>query len=125
MKNFILFSFVVLIESCHHKNDPAPAPPSDSLSKLDTIYNPVDPLVAASVGFFLDDWQPKTFVAPTSTDVSATTTTATTDTINIDLNNVVTKIPKYIFGNNANQWMGQIVDQPSLMGYLKDLNPDV
>ena len=130
MKNFILFLFVV-ITSCQNKKDPAPAtPPTTPPSiELDTNYNPVDPAVAPSVGFFLDDWQTKTFVAPAGTPASVTATNSPTDTINIDLNNVIAKVPKYLFGNNVNSWMGQMVDgtnsNPKLMGYLSDLNPNV
>lgn len=128
LKKYFAFS-LFLLAACH-RSDPAPASQSTPpiSSKLDTIYNPVDPAVAASVGFFLDDWQPKTFVTPASTDVGAIAT-ATTDTINIDLNKVITKVSKYLFGNNVNSWMGQMVDgtnsNPKLMGYLSDLNPNV
>lgn len=116
---------VMMAGSCQTKNDLTPVTPTQPDSpKLDTLYNPVDPSVAPSIGFFLDDWQPKSFVVPASTDASATTATPT-DTINVDLNKVITKVPKYLFGNNANQWMGQIADQTSLMQYLTDLNPNV
>jgi len=135
MKNFILSLFVVITscQSCQHKSDPTPASPTAPTTPsqpmvLDTNYNPVDPAVAASVGFFLDDWTPKTFAAPTSTTASVAATKPT-DTINIDLNNVIAKVPKYLFGNNVNSWMGQIVDgtnsNPKLMGYLSDLHPNV
>ncbi len=121
----VQLSIIFMAASCQTKNDPAPVAPTQSnTSGLDTLYNPVDPSVPASIGFFLDDWQPKTFVAPASMDATATTSTPT-DTINVDLNKVITKVPKYLFGNNANQWMGQIADQTSLMQYLTDLNPNV
>jgi len=130
MKNFVLPLLFIVSASCQHKSDPAPVTPPSTPSpiELDTNYNPVDPAVAASVGFFLDDWQPKTFVAPTDAAATATTT-ALTDTINIDLNKVITKLSKYVFGNNVDSWMGQMVDgtkaNPKLMGYLSDLNPNV
>lgn len=120
-----LLSLVLVVSSCHVKNDPAPVTPTQpSGPKLDTLYNPVDPPIPASVGFFLDDWQPRQFIPPSSTSTSAIETTPT-DTINVDLNKVITKVPKYLFGNNANQWMGQMADQTSLMQYLTDLNPNV
>jgi hypothetical protein len=129
-------SIIIMAGSCQKKNEPTPTTlnqtnsnsSSNSNSKLDTIYNPVDPILSSSIGFFLDDWQPKTFVIPSSNDVSAANS-PTTDTINIDLNNVLTKVPKYLFGNNVNSWMGQMVDgtgsNPKLMGYLSDLSPNV
>jgi hypothetical protein len=122
---------ILLGTSCQHDPDPEPEPepvlpgPSKPTVVLDTIYRPVDPALAASIGFFLSDWQPKMFIPPASGDAGTAATGNPTDTINIDLNKVITKVPKYIFGNNANQWMGQIADQPALMGYLKDLNTNV
>jgi len=129
MKHFVpllfLAIFISLLASCQKKDvAPAPITSTGSSSKLDTIYSPVDPSVAASVGFFLDDWQPRQFVVPANT-LGTITTATPTDTINIDLNKVVAKIPKYVFGNNANQWMGPIITQSDLMGYLKDLNPNI
>lgn len=114
--------------SCKDEEDPKPTPEPEEPKPavvLDTLYRPVDTSIASSIGFFLDDWQPKVFSIPAATDEGATATGDPTDTINIDLNKVITKVPKHIFGNNANQWMGQIVDQPALMGYLKDLNTGV
>jgi hypothetical protein len=114
--------------SCKHDDDPEPTPePPDPTpeSTLDSLYRPVDPAVAPSIGFFLNAWQPRVFVIPASTDDGAITDADPTDTVNIDLNKVVTKVSRYMFGNNANQWMGQIADQPALMGYIKDLNTQV
>jgi len=133
MRRLYTFFVVVLTlilsgTSCQHEADPEPEPipePPDPVALLDSLYRPVDPAMAASIGFFLDDWQPKVFVVPGASDVGAATNGDPTDTINIDLNKVITKVPKYMFGNNANQWMGQIADQPALMGYLKDLNTSV
>src|SRR5690606_20404190 len=123
----IVLTYVFLSTSCQDDPDPAPEPfpPVPGPSALDSLYRPVDPSTAASIGFFLDDWKAKVFVAPSSHDPGAAASGSATDTINIDLNKVVTKVPKYIFGNNANQWMGQIADQPALVNYLKDLNAGV
>src|SRR5260221_5416186 len=119
---------ILLIVSCH-KSEPSPALPNPPGSVLDTVYNPVEPVVAASVGFFLDEWQPRSFAVPAESDQGTITTATPTDTINIDLNKVITKVPNYLFGNNVNSWMGQMVDgtngNPALMQYLKELNPHV
>lgn len=125
---WILLMVMIFNGSCRHDEDPEPAPePVDPVPGivLDSLYRPVDPSIAASIGFFLDEWQPRAFTIPASSDEGAVANGDPTDTINIDLNKVITKIPKYIFGNNANQWMGQIADQPALMGFLKDLNTGV
>lgn len=123
----ISLSMILLAGSCHNKMEIAPTPSptgTPTSTALDSTYAPVDPIVAASIGFFLDDWQPKQFTAPISVASNAVTSTPT-DTITIDLNKVISKVPRYLFGNNANQWMGQIADQPSLMQYISDLNPQV
>jgi len=141
MKNkFLVVGILIAIlpmASCHHKNDITPKPPTPPdttiitppKTVLDTTYNPVDPSVAASVGFFLDDWEPKQFVVPANTNMGLTSTAKPTDTINIDMNKVIVKVPTYLFGNNVNSWMGQMVDgknsNPSLMQYLMDLNPHI
>lgn len=124
----LMMTLALFSGSCKHDDDPEPTPePEDPTpeSVLDSLYRPVDPATAASIGFFLDQWQPRSFVVPVSSDEGPTTNSNPTDTINIDLNKVITKIPTYLFGNNANQWMGQIADQPALMGFLKDMNAGV
>lgn len=133
MKNIHVFlpvlALVLISGSCRNNKDDDPVPviptPTNPSGLLDNVYNPIDPSIASSVGFFLDDWQPKMFVVPSSSNAGTVPGGDPTDTINVDLNKVVAKVPKYIFGNNANQWMGQIVDQTGLMGYLKDLNTNV
>ncbi|MBY0481912.1 MAG: alpha-L-arabinofuranosidase [Chitinophagaceae bacterium] len=98
--------------------------PSNGGNPADSLYNPVDPSITASQGFFLDGWQGKTFTAPSYNLISAPTDAAT-DTVNIDLNNVITKVPQYLFGNNVNPYMSQIIDQPILLNHIKNLSPNV
>jgi len=95
-----------------------------STTPYDSTYTPVDPAVAATQGFFLDDWATKSFTVPTASAAAALIVNAT-DTIWVDADVVLTKIPKYVFGANSNLWMGQIVTQPSLMQYITDLSPNV
>ncbi|HVM89487.1 MAG TPA: hypothetical protein VMT76_14970 [Puia sp.] len=93
-------------------------------NSTDSVYNPIDPTVAGSIGFFLSDWSGKTFITP---DVMTGTVPSgsVTDSLTINVNKVITKVPQYVFGNNSNLWMGQIVTQASLMGYITDLSPNV
>ena len=94
-------------------------------TKTDTIIQPpVDPPLSPTVGFFMNDWSGKTFTAP-STTPGTVPTSGTTNTLTIDFANVLTKIPPYMFGNNSNLWMGQIVTQTPLVGYIKDLAPRI
>lgn len=90
----------------------------------DSVYNPVDPAVAAGIGFFQNDWKTKTFTAPGVIPGGVATATAT-DSLTINVNKVITKVPVYVYGNNSNLWMGQIVTQPSLVSYLQDLAPGI
>lgn len=85
---------------------------------------PVDPPVANTIGFFLDNWSSKTFTVPVYTDTTIPVMSPTT-TVDIDASKVLTKIPTTVFGQNANSWMTQIVTQSSLMNYINDLHPGI
>jgi len=93
--------------------------------KTDSIYNPVDPAVPVTIGFFQDGWIGRTFTKPAG-DVAGTPSTANaSDSLTIDVNKVLVKISPYLFGNNSNLWSGQMVTQPVLMQYIKDLSPNI
>lgn len=92
----------------------------------DSIYNPVDPAVPATVGFFADNWAARTFAGPSDAGTSPlSTTAAVTDSLTINVNKVLAKVPPTVFGNNSNLWMGQLVTQPNLMQYITDLSPNI
>ena len=93
-------------------------------NSVDSVYNPVDPSTPASIGWFGNSWQGKTFAVPGTASGSVPAGTAS-DTLTINVNKVLVKVPAYVYGNNSNLWMGQIVTQSSLMGYLKDLAPGI
>ncbi len=95
-------------------------PPTDT-----TTVNPqVDPALANTIGFFLDDWQPVNFTVPSSF-TNTTIPAASGVTVTVDRSNVITKIPRSIAGNNANLWMGQFVTEPSLMDHVTTLHPHI
>src|SRR3982751_6872412 len=58
---------------------------------------PVDPPTANTIGFFLNDWQPKNFTIPSYTDTTAASGTASAF-VTIDASNIITKIPTTVFG---------------------------
>jgi hypothetical protein len=89
-----------------------------------TIIPQKDPSIAKSAGFFLDDWITKTFKAPGYNDVAQPAADATV-TVNVDYSNVITKVPKYLFGNNTNPYMSQLVTEPVLMNNIKNLSPNI
>src|SRR5690348_2858604 len=83
---------------------------------------PVDPPTANTIGFFLNDWQPKNFTIPSYTDTTAASGTASAF-VTIDASNIITKVPPTVFGQNANVWMTQMITEPSLMTHLTNLHP--
>jgi hypothetical protein len=79
---------------------------------------------AQSPGFFLNDFQAKSITNPEFTEGTKPTTAATT-TVNVDFTDVITPVSKYLFGNNANIYMTQMVDQPVLIDHIKTLSPNL
>jgi hypothetical protein len=126
----ILVIAALLLGAASCKKGPA-APPSGggtggstTTTVTDSVYDPVDPATPASIGFFAAGWQPKTFNAPPV--VAGTPASGTvTDSLTIDVNQVLVKVPPYVYGNNSNLWTGQMVTQASLIGYIKDLSPNI
>lgn len=116
--------FVTILLSCKKSGGDGNNNNNGNTSSYDSTYNPTDAAVVASQGFFLDDWAGKSFVKPAYSMASPVIAPAT-DTVKVDANVVITKISKYLFGANANLWMGQIVTQSTLMKYITDLSPNV
>lgn len=75
-----------------------------------------------SAGFFLDSWAPKTIQAPEHE--SKNKPGGNLDSrIQINTENVITKVPDAIYGNNTNPYIGQMVTEPTLLQHLRDLSP--
>jgi hypothetical protein len=99
--------------------DPPPPDPPPPVIKPQ-----VDPPISKTIGFFLDEWQPKTFTGVASFNNVTPPSTASV-TVSIDRSLVLTKVPVSIFGTNANLWMTQMVTQPSLMESITNLKPNI
>lgn len=119
----IIVVFTVAL-SCSKKTDPAPDPPPTPGPDPVVVVPVNDPAVSKTMGFFLDDWQPRSFTAPSYTEVSAITT-ATANSVTIDASSVITKIPLSMFGHNANTWMTPMVTEPKFMSAITDLHPHI
>ena len=65
-------------------------------------------------GFFLAEWAPRPVEAPEYT-VKQAVTDPVTVAITVDFGDTLTKIPKYLFGDNANLWTGPMSDNATLM----------
>jgi hypothetical protein len=121
---FIILLLIILA-SCKKSSKPNDAGNNNgSQTAADSVYNPVDPSIPATIGFFNFEWSEKSFTVPES--ITGTLPGGSvTDSLFIDLNNVFVKVPPSVYGNNSNLWMGQMVTQPSLMQYMKDLSPHI
>ena len=92
-------------------------------NQQDSITPPHENPTAASIGFFLDDWAEKTFQTP---DFDITSKPNVTNvSVNIDASDVVTRVPKYLFGNNSNPYMTQVITEPTLLNNITSLSPNV
>jgi len=80
--------------------------------------------MAQSPGFFLNDWQAKIWTPPTYTTATKPSG-AVTAFITVNPSQVIGKVSPYLFGNNTNPYLGQMVTEPTLIQYLKDLAPQV
>ena len=123
MKVYIPILLICVLGSCKKGTVvPIVVPPRDSTIVITPII-PTDPETAASIGFFMNDWIPKTFVTPTFTDVQMPMVSGVGITINPA--NIITKISPTIFGNNANPYMTQMVTEPTLLNHIKQLHPAI
>src|SRR5258707_7725020 len=80
---------------------------------------------APTIAFFLDNWSPKQFVAPTTQPATAPATDRHTPLLTIDPDSTITRIPPNEFGHNVNTWMGPMTFQPVFMNHLRNLQPHV
>jgi hypothetical protein len=72
-------------------------------------------------GFFLNSWQPRIITNPEFIDVQQTTDPVTVS-VRINFNDTITKISRYLFGDNANLWTGCMSDNKGLMKHIADRN---
>src|ERR1019366_6922788 len=62
----------------------------------DSTYNPTDPSLAATIGFFQNAWTGRTFTTP-DTLAGTVPAGAATDSLTIDVNKVLVKTSPYLF----------------------------
>ncbi|MES2645942.1 MAG: alpha-L-arabinofuranosidase [Bacteroidota bacterium] len=124
--SFTLMIVMIMFCSCKKKNsgpvEPPPPPPPPVTAK-DTI--PTDPATQASVGFFMDGWQPKNFVAPGTVTDQPLSAEATGVTVTVNTGQVLAKMPATYYGNNSNLWIGQLNNEPLLLTHLSNFQPRI
>ena len=119
---FIGGFIVWMLGACSKSAHPAVIPgPGDTAVN---VIPPNDPPFAGTIGFFGNDFTPKTF-SPPAASVTVKSNLSPDAIVTVDMSQVSTKISKYLFGNNTNMWTGQMTTQTPLIGYLKDLSPNV
>lgn len=111
-----------ILISCKKKETGTATPPSP-IDTTVVIQPATDPPLASTIGFFADDWQPKTFVAPTYTDTVLPASAASVITVNAG--SIITKVPRSVFGNNSNLWMTQMVTETPLINHITNLHPHI
>lgn len=77
-----------------------------------------------SQGFFLNDFELKKAVIPDYEDTDQPDIKPGVS-ININFNDTVAKVLKYMYGNNANVYMTQMITQPELISHIQLLSPNV
>ncbi len=88
---------------------------------VDTSKPPVDPPVAKTIGFVMDEWQSRSFSVPTS--APNTVSGSAQYVVTVDPYKILTKIPQAVFGDNANVYTTQFVNEPVLMNNINQLDP--
>jgi hypothetical protein len=131
MKRYLISYLMILLAvgvfiSCKKSKteepDP-PSPPPPPVSGDTTIVPGVDPPLANTIGFFLDDWQPKTFVPPSYVDAGIAS--SVTNTVTVDATSIITKIPLSEFGHNAVWWMGPVANESKFINPVTNLHPHI
>ncbi|TDW97582.1 T9SS type A sorting domain-containing protein [Dinghuibacter silviterrae] len=82
----------------------------------------VAPLGLSAQNFFLNGWQARSWTAPTYVQATKPTGSVTA-TVRIDPTKALGQVSPYLFGNNTNPYIGQMVTEPTLIQYLTDLSP--
>jgi hypothetical protein len=77
-----------------------------------------------SQGFFMDDFELKKASIPDYEDITPPLTNPAV-IITVNYNDTVAGVSKYIYGNNANVYMTQMITQPELINHIKLLSPNV
>ena len=120
-----LLPFIILFTlSCGEDTTVTNSNAGDDTDETIQIEKPPRQFESGNPGFFLDDWQPKNARVPNSTQKEKPEGPVQAFVI-ADVEDEITKIPNSLYGNNANTYMGQIVDEPKLLNQIQNLSPNV
>lgn len=88
-----------------------------------TVITVPDPAVATTIGFFMEGWAQKKFIAPSWIEKEQPAEAAYT--VTLDASTVATKISPALFGNNSNIYMSQMVTETKLLNHIRELHPGI
>ncbi len=80
--------------------------------------------VNAQQGFFLDTWKPKSVEIPAFRDTVMTSQPVNVS-VTVNAADTLTRIPLYMFGDNANAYTTSMSENKTLMKYMSDRNMGV
>ncbi|MFP5041710.1 alpha-L-arabinofuranosidase [Parasediminibacterium sp. JCM 36343] len=83
------------------------------------------PYAQSTQDFFFNDKKPKKAIVPASEKIKNTITAPATVVITINTKDTIATVSKYLFGNNTNPYMTQIVTEDKLMQQLQALSPNI
>jgi len=89
-----------------------------------TIIAPTEPAIASTQGFFLDGWQAKTWIAPSTKAVTKPSASGAV-VVTVDVSKEITKVSNLEYGNNTNPFMGEISTVPTLINNISSLSPKI
>ncbi|MFD2889185.1 alpha-L-arabinofuranosidase [Chitinophaga cymbidii] len=118
-----LFGLAIVVLACKKNGSGNGTGNNNGEDTTKTVLTPEDPPLAASIGFFMDAWEPKSFTAPAF--VEAAVPSAVTDTIIVDASTVISKISPCLFGDNSNLYQTQMVTEPVLLSHISALHPRI
>ena len=121
---FVVISCVLLMQACKKDSNSNNKGSGGNTDTTTTIIPPTEPVIANTQGFFLDNWQAKTWATPSSVTVTKPSSSGAA-IITVDMSKEITKVSNYIYGNNANPFMGQIATDATLMSNITTLSPNI
>jgi hypothetical protein len=124
-KRFLLLVLILLLSGCKKStSDNASGNGGGGNGGSGGNQPPADPPIANTIGFFLNDWTEQNFTIPAYEDAAISSSPASVF-ITVDASNIITKVPKPVFGQNANIWMTQMVTETGLMNHITNLRPNI
>ena len=119
-----IIGFAMILQACSKEKTTNNGGGGNTTDTSTTIIPPTEPTIASTQGFFLDNWQAKTFTVPNYQVVSKPALLGPV-TVTVDLSQEITKVSDNEYGNNANPFMGQISTVPALITNISELAPGI